>query len=212
MTKAARAGEGFRLTLSSGEEISCGILVNAAGASGAARLAGQLGIALPVESRKRMIFTFNCREAVVGCPLLIDPSGTYVRPEGTGFLCGSAPPEERDPESGDFDVEHDFFDDYLWPVLATRVPVFEAIRPGQAWAGHYDMNLFDHNAILGPVEAVPGLLLCTGFSGHGLQQSPAVGRGIAELVIHGRYRTLDLSPFAFARIAQNRPVLEKNVV
>ena len=209
---AAREGEAFRLTLSNGETISCGMLVNAAGASGAARLARQLGVALPVESRKRMIFTFACREAVAGCPLLIDPSGTYVRPEGTGFLCGSAPPEERDPESGDFDVEHDFFDEYLWPVLATRVPAFEAIKPGQAWAGHYDMNLFDHNAVLGPVEAVPGLLLCAGFSGHGLQQAPAVGRGIAELVMHGRYRTLDLTPFAFARIAQNRPVLEKNVV
>ena len=132
---AAREGEAFRLTLSNGETISCGMLVNAAGASGAARLARQLGVALPVESRKRMIFTFACREAVAGCPLLIDPSGTYVRPEGTGFLCGSAPPEERDPESGDFDVEHDFFDEYLWPVLATRVPAFEAIKPGQAWAG-----------------------------------------------------------------------------
>jgi FAD-dependent oxidoreductase domain-containing protein 1 len=212
VTLAAREGDGFRLTLSDGEEISCGRLINAAGASGAARLANQLGVALPVESRKRMIFTFNCREAVSGCPLLIDPSGTYVRPEGSGFLCGSAPPEERDPESGDFDVEHDFFDEHLWPTLAARVPAFEAIRPGQAWAGHYDMNLFDHNAILGPVEAVPGLFLCAGFSGHGLQQAPAVGRGIAELVVHGRYRTLDLTPFAFARIAQNRPVLEKNVV
>lgn len=212
VTMAAREGETFRLTLSNGETISCGILVNAAGASGAARLARQIGVELPVESRKRMIFTFDCRETVAGCPLLIDPSGTYVRPEGTGFLCGSAPPEERDPESGDFEVEHDFFDEYLWPVLATRVPAFEAIKPGQAWAGHYDMNLFDHNAILGPVETVPGLLLCAGFSGHGLQQAPAVGRGIAELVVHGSYRTLDLTPFAFARIAQNRPVLEKNVV
>lgn len=209
---AAREGEGFRLQLSDGRTISAGKLVNAAGAEGAARLSRQLGVELPVESRKRMIFTFDCREPVAGCPLLIDPTGTYVRPEGTGFLCGSAPPQERDPDTRDFDVEHDFFDEYLWPVLATRVPAFEAIRPGQAWAGHYDMNLFDHNAILGTVDGHPGLYLATGFSGHGLQQSPAVGRGLAELIVHGAWRSLDLSALSHERIAQERPVLEKNVV
>ena len=135
VVEAAREGEGFRLQLSDGRTISAGQLVNAAGAEGAARLSRQLGIDLPVESRKRMIFTFDCREPVAGCPLLIDPTGTYVRPEGTGFLCGSAPPQERDPDTRDFDVEHDFFDEYLWPVLATRVPAFERSgrgRPGPA--------------------------------------------------------------------------------
>lgn len=209
---AARDGDGFRLTLATGETVSCGRLVNAAGASGARALAARLGVALPIESRKRMIFTFECRSQVPGCPLLIDPSGTYVRPEGTGFLCGAAPPPEADPQSDDFTVEHDFFDTHLWPTLAARVPAFEAIRPGAAWAGHYDMNLFDHNALIGEADGVAGFYLATGFSGHGLQQAPAVGRGLAELLVHGRYRTLDLSPLGPDRLARNRPVTERNVV
>jgi glycine/D-amino acid oxidase-like deaminating enzyme len=135
-----------------------------------------------------------------------------VRPEGTGFLCGSAPEEVADPETGDFDVEHGFFDDHLWPTLAARVPAFEAIKPGRAWAGHYDMNLFDHNAFVGPVAAVPGLHVAAGFSGHGLQQAPAVGRGLAELLVHGRYTTLDLSPLAFDRLAEGHKLSENNVV
>jgi glycine/D-amino acid oxidase-like deaminating enzyme len=108
-------------------------------------------------------------------------------------------------------VEHDFFEAVLWPVLAARVPAFEAIRPGRAWAGHYDMNLFDHNAIVGPVP-VERLLVAVGFSGHGLQQSPAVGRGLSELVAFGGYRSLDLSPLGYARIARGEKVDEKNVV
>jgi len=209
---AARDGDGFRLTLADGDTVLCDRLVNAAGASGAARLAADLGVDIPVVSKKRMIFTFDCREKVAGCPLLVDPTGTYVRPEGTGFLCGSAPPEADDPETDDFDVEHAFFEEHLWPTLAHRVPAFEAIKPGAAWAGHYDMNLFDHNALLGPVDGVPGFYLCAGFSGHGLQQAPAAGRGIAELIVHEGYRTLDLAPLHLARIAENRPVAERNVV
>ncbi|WP_349358825.1 FAD-binding oxidoreductase [Stappia sp.] len=209
---AARDGDGFRLTLADGDTVLCDRLVNAAGASGAARLAADLGVDIPVVSKKRMIFTFDCREAVAGCPLLVDPTGTYVRPEGTGFLCGSAPPESDDPETDDFEVDHTFFEEHLWPTIAHRVPAFEAIKPGAAWAGHYDMNLFDHNALLGPVDGVPGFFLCAGFSGHGLQQAPAAGRGIAELIVHERYRTLDLTPLHLARIAENRPVAERNVV
>jgi glycine/D-amino acid oxidase-like deaminating enzyme len=210
--RAERDGAGFRLSLSDGSAITCERLVNAAGASGARRICRDLGVELPIESRKRMIFTFDCREPVADCPLMIDPNGTYVRPEGTGFLCGSAPEEVADPETGDFDVEHGFFDDHLWPTLAARVPAFEAIKPGRAWAGHYDMNLFDHNAFVGPVAAVPGLHVAAGFSGHGLQQAPAVGRGLAELLVHGRYTTLDLSPLAFDRLAEGHKLSENNVV
>ena len=209
---AARDASGFRLTLADGDTITCGVLVNAAGARGAAQLATNLGVTLPIASKKRMIFTFECRAPVAECPLLIDPNGTYVRPEGTGYLCGSAPDASDDHDAYDFGVDHGFFDTHLWPTLAHRVPAFEAIKPGRAWAGHYDMNLFDYNAVIGPVPDVPGLHLCTGFSGHGLQQAPAVGRGIAEMIIHGAYRTLDLTPLCVDRIAQNRPVAERNVV
>lgn len=216
--RAARA-QGVRVAggrvagvvLAGGEEIACGAVVNAAGAGGRA-IARAAGIDIPIHMKKRMIFTFTAQDEVPGCPLLIDPSGTYVRPEGRGFLCGAAPAPEDDPDSDDFEVDHAFFDDVVWPALAARVPAFERIRPGRAWAGHYDMNAFDQNAFIGPVDGLEGFYLANGFSGHGLQQAPAVGRGIAELVVHGRYVSLDLSPLAFSRLAGNRPVRELKVV
>ena len=112
-----------------------------------------------------------------------------------------------DPDSGD-----------LMPWLATSTPTTEdgvahwTIRPGAAWAGCYDMNLFDHNAFVGGVSGMGGFYLALGFSGHGLHQSPAVGRGLAELIATGAYQSLDLSPRAFERLAANAPIVEKNVV
>ena len=204
--------------LADGTRIACGALVNAAGASGARHLAAEAGVTIPVVSKKRCVFTFTCKADLGTFPMLIDASGCYVRPEGHRsaegqmFICGSAPSEENDPDTDDFDVDYALFEEHVWPTLATRVPAFEAIRPGRAWAGHYDMNLFDANAILGAVPGLPNFYLATGFSGHGLQQSPAVGRGLAELLVHGRYVTLDLSDAGFDRIAANRPLLEKNVI
>ena len=119
-----------------------------------------------------MVFAFACREPLPGFPLLIDPTGVYVRPEGDLYIAGGTPPPENDPPATDFEVDHAFFEETIWPVLAARVPAFEAIRPGRAWAGHYDMNLFDHNAIVGPLPGIAGILIATGFSGHGLQQAP----------------------------------------
>ncbi|MEW6123111.1 MAG: FAD-binding oxidoreductase [Pseudomonadota bacterium] len=197
--------------LADGRSIPCGALVNAAG-TGGPDLARALGVELPVRPRKRMIFTFTCADPVARCPLLIDPTGVYVRPEGTGFLCGTSPAPENDPDCTDYEVDHTLFEDVIWPVLAARVPAFERIRPGRAWAGHYDLNLFDQNAILGPAPGLENVVLCNGFSGHGLQQSPAVGRGIAELLVHGRYLTLDLSELGYARIPENRPLTEAKVV
>ena len=152
------------------------------------------------------------RASLPGFPLLIDPTGVYVRPEGDLYIAGGTPPPENDPPATDFEVDHAFFEETIWPVLAARVPAFEAIRPGRAWAGHYDMNLFDHNAIVGPLPGIAGILIATGFSGHGLQQAPAVGRGLAELIVHGRYMTLDLSPLGYDRVTAGRPLREANVV
>jgi glycine/D-amino acid oxidase-like deaminating enzyme len=147
-----------------------------------------------------------------GCPLVIAPSGLYFRPEGEGFLCGIAPGADEDPDSEDFDVPLHWWEDRLWPALAERVPGFEAARLLSAWAGHYDMNLLDHNLILGAHPACENLLFANGFSGHGLQQSPAVGRALAELVVYGGFCTLDLSDFGWARVLEQRPLRELNVV
>jgi FAD-dependent oxidoreductase domain-containing protein 1 len=205
------AGRATGVELTDGTRIGCGWLVNAAG-TGAAPLARSAGIALPVQSRKRCVFHFTSPAELAGCPLVIDPTGLYFRPEGDGFLCGIAPPESEDPESFDFEVPIGWFEDRLWPLLAQRVPGFEAARLKAAWAGHYDVNLLDHNVILGPHPTLPNLLFANGFSGHGVQQAPAAGRALAEWVCHGSWRSLDLSAFGWERVLQNRPLLELNVV
>jgi FAD-dependent oxidoreductase domain-containing protein 1 len=197
--------------LADGTEISAGAVIVTAG-TGTPPLLRDLGVALPVEARKRMVFTFACREALPGFPLLIDPSGVYVRPEGDLYICGSSPAPDNDLPATDFEVDHSFFGETIWPVLAARVPAFETIRPGRAWAGHYDFNTFDQNAIVGPVPGVANVLVAVGFSGHGLQQAPGVGRGLAELILHGRYTTLDLSALGFERISGGQPLTEENVV
>jgi glycine/D-amino acid oxidase-like deaminating enzyme len=198
--------------LADGSTIACGAVVNASGAGGRA-IAASAGVDIPIAVKKRMIFTFRCAEVVQGCPLLIDPTGVYVRPEGEGFLCGTSPPEDRDPDfDGDYSVDWDIFEEIVWPTLAARVPAFERIRPGTAWAGTYDMCTFDHNVLLGAPSESPNLFLANGFSGHGLQQAPAVGRGLAELIVHGRYVSLDLSELSPDRVREGRRVVERNVV
>lgn len=218
--------EGGRIAaveLADGSRIACGAAVNASGTHGA-RLAATAGIAIPVKSMKRYIFTFTCKGEVENCPLLIDVSGAWCRPEGQrsaeGQLfigsCSPLTPEqdvewvETDPTVED--VDWPFFEEAVWMPLAHRIPAFEQIRPGRAWAGPYDICGLDHNAIVGPAVGMPNLYLANGFSGHGLQQSPAVGRGLAEHIAHGRYRSLDLADLGHERIVAGRPLAEANVI
>jgi glycine/D-amino acid oxidase-like deaminating enzyme len=207
-----RAGDRIvGVRLAGGDSVSCGTAVLAAG-TGTAALAAGIGIDLPVRPRKRFVFTFDCRAELPRFPLLIDPSGVYVRPEGAGYLCGLSPAETDDPDSTDFEVDHAWFEERIWPVLAARVPAFETIRPGRAWAGHYDLNLFDQNAFVGALPGFDNLYVANGFSGHGLQQAPAVGRGLAELIADGRYVTLDLSSLGYERFPRGAPLVEHAVV
>ncbi|MCL4770252.1 MAG: FAD-binding oxidoreductase [Burkholderiaceae bacterium] len=199
------------LHLTNGERLACSALVNAAG-PWARAVAQWLGIDLPVYARRRTVFHFTCPEALPGFPLLIDPSGIWLRPEGAGFIAGYAPPEDADPDDAPLDPEHAAFEEHVWPTLAERIPAFEALRLHSSWAGYYEMNAFDHNAILGQHPACDNLYFANGFSGHGLQQCPAVGRGLAELILTGRWQTLDLEPLAFQRLLDNRPLLERNVI
>ncbi|MCK2168245.1 NAD(P)/FAD-dependent oxidoreductase [Thalassospira xiamenensis] len=200
--------------LKDGRRFGCGALVNAAG-TGGSKVARMAGLEIPVEPRKRCIFVFDCRDAAdinASCPMLIDPSGLYVRPEGDLFITGIAPPADRDPECWDFEVDYSLFDDIIWPGLYERCERFEAIKMVNAWAGHYSYNLLDQNAIIGPHPEVKNFFFANGFSGHGLQQSPAVGRGLSELIVAGHYQTLDMSVFGYERIRDNAPVLELNVI
>lgn len=216
-------GKVAAVELADGSRIACGAVVNASGTHGA-RLAATAGVEIPVRSMKRYVFSFTCKGAVDNCPLLIDTTGAWCRPEGKRtaegqLFIGSCSPLsdeddrewiETDPSVED--VDWSFFEETVWPALAHRIPAFEEIRPGRAWAGPYDMNLLDHNAIVGPAVGVPNLHLANGFSGHGLQQAPAVGRGIAEHILHGGYRTLDLADLGHERIVAGRPLREANVI
>jgi FAD-dependent oxidoreductase domain-containing protein 1 len=197
--------------LGDGREIACGVLVNAAG-PWARTVAAMAGVALPVEARRRCVFVFDARRRLERCPLLIDTTGIWFRPEGELFICGASPPEAEDQDGLPLEVDHAQFDEVLWPALAARVPAFEAIKAVNAWAGYYEYNTFDQNAVLGPHPELANFLFANGFSGHGIQQAPAVGRALAELIVHGRYTSLDLSIFGYERIAAGRPVIERNVI
>ncbi len=197
--------------LKNGGRLECGHVVNAAGPH-ARSVAAMARLPLPVEARRRSVFVMDCRRQLADCPLVIDISGIWFRPEGEFFIAGMAPPQDQDPERFELDVDHYLFDEVMWPALATRVPAFEALKVVNSWAGHYEMNTFDHNAILGAHPDIANLLFANGFSGHGLQQSPAVGRGIAELIAYGAYRSLDLTPLAFQRLLDNRPLVELNII
>jgi len=205
------------VTLKDGHRIACGALLNTAGASGGRELAAMAGVDIPVHGKKRCVFSFTCKGDVPNAPLLIDTTGTWFRPEGKRsadgqmFICGGSP-GETDPDSKEFEVNWSLFEELYWPALAERVPAFEEIKQGRAWAGHYDMCEFDHNAIIGRAVGYQNLYLANGFSGHGLQQSPAIGRGLAELMVHGRYKTLDLSELGHERVLENRRMLETNVI
>jgi len=207
----ARARRIAAVKLADGSTLACGTLVNAAG-PWARAVAAMARIPLPVEARRRCVFVFDARRKLENCPLLIDTSGIWFRPEGEFFICGTSPPEAEDRDGLPLEVDHRQFEEILWPALAARVPAFEAVKSINAWAGYYEYNTFDQNAVLGPHPELANFLFANGFSGHGIQQSPAVGRAIAELIVHGRYVSLDLAIFGYGRIAAGKPVVEKNVI
>ncbi|MFM0739547.1 FAD-binding oxidoreductase [Paraburkholderia xenovorans] len=207
--------DGKRVTqvqTANGETYACDVVVNAAGAWSRS-VAQMAGIDLPVFARRRSVFNVSSPAKLECCPLLIDPTGVYFRPEGQSFICGTSPSADNDPDDLPLDeVDHALFDDVIWPTLAHRVPQFEALRVQNCWSGYYEYNVLDQNAIIGYHPDVDNCIFANGFSGHGLQQGPATGRGISELILHGRYTTLDLSSLSFERVLDNRPIVEKNVV
>lgn len=208
-----RAGDRVQAVKLAGKgKVEVGCVVNACGPR-AGEMARMAGIPdLPVRPRKRFVYRIHAPTDLPGCPLVIDPSGVYFRPEGDGFLCGVSPPADQDPDTLDLEMDFELFQTRVWPILARRVPSFDSLRLGSSWAGHYAFNPLDQNAILGPHPEVPNFLFANGFSGHGLQHSPGIGRALSELILHGEYRTLDLSRFEFQRFAGGQLIREENVV
>ncbi|WP_370168882.1 NAD(P)/FAD-dependent oxidoreductase [Sinorhizobium fredii] len=192
--------------LSDGTSLAADWCINAAGAGSAAVVRG-LGITLPVSARKRTVFSIKAPLERAGFPMLFDTSGAWIRPEGEGFICGIAPADDPDA-TGDFEPAYELLEETLWPALAHRIPLLEQLRVERAWAGHYEVNTLDHNGVIGPHDEIPNLIFATGFSGHGVMHAPATGRGVAELITCGQYRTIDLSPLGFERIRSGMPLHE----
>lgn len=169
---------------------------------------------MPVEPRKRYSWIFKADKPLdQELPLTIDPSGVHVRENGGGtYLAGGHGDIDAAADPDDFSMDHTLWEGKIWPAIAARIPQFEAIKVTSEWTGHYAYNTLDQNAITGPHPEISNFLFLNGFSGHGLQQSPAMGRGTAELLTYGEYRTLDLTPFHFDRISANRPIIEKAVI
>jgi len=186
-------------------------LLIAAGAW-SAPLAALLGLALPVSAKKRDVFVLDSPARLPGCPLLIDPSGVWLRPEGSGFIAG-APPRSDDANDLPLDaIDHGLFDNVIWPALAARIPAFEALRVRSAWAGYYEMNAFDHNGVVGALPGWANAFIACGFSGHGMQHAPAVGRALAERIVSGRYAGIDLAPLSPERLLSSARLIEENVI
>jgi glycine/D-amino acid oxidase-like deaminating enzyme len=200
------------VTLASGATIPCGTVVNCSGPRANAT-ANMAGFDLPIRPRKRYTFIFDAAHPLDrDLPLTIDPSGVHMRSEGKYYLAGCPPDVDPDVAYDDFEFDHSLWENKVWPTIATRVPAFEQVKVINEWVGHYAFNTFDQNAIVGRHTKVANFVMLNGFSGHGLQQSPAMGRGVAELIAHGEYRSLDLTPFGYDRIEKGEKFMEKAVI
>ena len=201
-----------------GQCLAADAVVLAAGAW-TAPLAAQLGVHLPVSGKKRDVFVLDSPAApLAGCPLVIDPSGVWFRPEGQGFIAGAPPRSLADGGPGDPDeppldhIDHTLFDEVIWPALAQRVPGFEALRVRSTWAGYYEMNAFDHNGLAGPLPGWRNAFTACGFSGHGMQQAPAVGHALAALIAGAKSSAPALDLLYPRRLIEGRPLLERNII
>ncbi|MDR3513375.1 MAG: FAD-binding oxidoreductase [Caulobacteraceae bacterium] len=200
-------GQVTSVSLADGRRTTCGLVVNAAGPRAAA-VAALASIALPVTPIKAQTFAFRTQEPLPGCPIVLDHvQALQFKPEGAMFVA-ARPTDAGEAAASDFEVDHALFDESVWPALAHRSAAFEAIKLMRGWAGHIEWNTFDGNPVLGPAPECPNFIFANGFSGHGAQHLPAAGRAIAELILTGGYRTLDLSRFGYGRLLTGERVPE----
>jgi glycine/D-amino acid oxidase-like deaminating enzyme len=194
-----------------GSQLAADTVVLCAGAW-SATLAAQLGATWLVHPKKRDVFVLDSPAQLPGCPLVIDTSGVWFRPEGRGFIAG-APPRDGDPDEPPLEtIDHGLFDALIWPALAARVPAFEALRVRSAWAGYYEMHLFDHNGLAGAIPGWSNAYTACGFSGHGMQHSPAIGSALAAMVAGRTSSAPSIEALAPRRVIEGRPIVEHNVI
>jgi glycine/D-amino acid oxidase-like deaminating enzyme len=200
------------VVLEDGREVGAGAVVLAAGTE-TTRLLQALHEHSPVEPRKRTVFVIDAPDARhPEAPLMVDHTGFYLRPEGRHWIAATIPENDGPCDPADFEPDHALFEEMVWPRLHARAPSFAAVKVLRCWAGHYDYNRLDQNAIVGTWPGWRNLCVLTGFSGHGLQQAPAMGRGMAELLTLGRFETLDLSELGPERLSTGAGILEGSIV
>ncbi len=210
-----RDGDRVRAVRDAEGRAHAGDAVLIAAGAWSAPLATALGFTLPVHAQKRDVFVLSSPARLPGCPLLIDPSGVWLRPEGGLFLAGAPPRDDAAAGTDELPldaIDHGLFDDVIWPALAARIPAFEALRVHSAWAGYYEMNRFDHNGIAGALPGWRNAFVACGFSGHGMQHAPAVGRAMAERIARGHFASIDLAPLAAERLLRGERLVEHNVI
>ncbi len=201
------------VTLKNAGKMSASAVVNAGGASGGA-IAAMVGFDLPVSTAKRYVYVVDCPDAPEAFregPAWFNTDGVYWRPEGRNFLFGFTPTEAEEPQVKDWQMEHHWFEEKIWPSVYARLPCCEALKVVSTYVGHYDYNWFDQNGLIGRHPTLPNFYFGNGFSGHGIQQGPATGNAISELICFGEYRAIDLAALGVERIARNLPLFEKNI-
>ncbi|MGP7817903.1 NAD(P)/FAD-dependent oxidoreductase [Niallia sp. 01092] len=194
----------------SGEEYQAPVVVNACGAW-AGVISSTIGIEIPVRPLRYQIYSFDLATQFEKTlpSITFDPSGVYFRKEGAKISSGMP---HRNPDGFEFTSEKSGFEEQIWPVLAERSQIFEQLKLERGWVGLYDFNHIDHNAIIGGHPDMKGYYMITGFSGHGFQQAPAAGKGLAELIRLGKYETIDLSSLSIERFAKKQLILETAVL
>ena len=203
----------IKIKLASGETINGENFVNATGPR-AASTSKMAGIKIPVEPRKRYSWIFKAKNPLDrDLPLTIDPSGFHVRENGGGtYQAGGHGAYDPAVDFDDFTMDNELWENTVWPVLFNRIPQFESLKLISQWAGHYAMNTVDQNAIVGPHNIIQNFFFLNGFSGHGTQQAPAMGRATAELLTYGAFKTIDMSAFKYERLLSGNKVIEDAII
>ena len=199
-----------RIKLQSGETIEADTFILAAGAwSG--EVGNLIGLDLPVEPLSRDCHHLKCDQKLETLPLIKTEKHIAIRPENVGFSGGM--PNWRREAGWSFNEMPGHFEDSLWPLLAELIPAFETLKVERVWQGHYARNTFDLNAIIGPwISGMENVFIATGYSGHGIMQAPATGRGISELILDGSYQTIDLTKLGYGRIVDEKPYREIGII
>ena len=198
------AGKIKGIQTSTGEQVKCRFVVNAAGPY-AGKVAALAGLDLPVRPLRRQIFFTEAFEELPSTfPLVIDlQHGWYMRREGKGLLL-SGPQDSN----SSFNEEVDF-EGQEWTAARSlsRVPMLGRARIKSGWAGLYEISP-DNHAIIGSFPEIEGFICANGFSGHGFMHSPATGILLAELIMEGKAQTLDIYPLRPARFREGNLIHE----